>query len=449
MPDAASSPRRFSLAHLILVIPWVALVIDAWAPIQDNSFLWHVRAGTLQINAGSVLTEDPFSYTAGGEAWLTQSWLVELLYGRLEGLSGLDFVPWMMLVVTALTFASIALIAYRVSTSVLTTGVVLLLSTVSLISFLVPRPVIFSYLLFVLVIMGWENRATRWSMPFLFWIWASVHGSFFLGLAYIGLRLLSRKDWKSLPTAFVSGLATLVTAHGLAVTAILLDFVAARPYLSLLSEWRTPELLSVVFFPFFVGIILTFFGATKGRVKSADLILIVPFFAMGLTALRSVPPAWLALIVPISASLPVLGRSLPLRFSRISAGIFAAVVLVVPFVIRADGGLGAGRFPEAAADVLDDSPVFHNDVIGGYLIWADGPERQVFIDDRAELFQGRIEKFVDIRNGREPWEPTFQEYGIEQALLVVDEPMVGWLTDAGWASVYSDEDFIVLRASAD
>jgi hypothetical protein len=305
--------------------------------------------------------------------------------------------------------------------------------------------VVFSYLLFVLVIIGWESPKTRWSLPFLFWIWASVHGSFFIGLAYIGLRLLSRRDWKSLPVAVASGLFTLLTAHGLAITAILFDFVAARPYLSLLSEWRTPQLLSVVFFPFFVGVVIILFGATKDRVTTRDLILIVPFFAMALTALRSVPPAWFALLVPIAGSMPMLGKSLPLRFSRVSAGVFAVVVLVVPFFIRSDGGLADGRFPVGAAAALDESPVFHNDVVGGYLIWAEGPGLQVFIDDRAELFQERIEEFVDIRSGREPWEPVFEEYGISQALLAAEEPMVDWLSDSGWVSVYSDDHFVVLR----
>ena len=45
---AEPSPSRFSVAHLLLVVPWVALVIDAWAEIRDNSFLWHIRAGELQ-----------------------------------------------------------------------------------------------------------------------------------------------------------------------------------------------------------------------------------------------------------------------------------------------------------------------------------------------------------------------------------------------------------------
>ncbi|MGD2103239.1 MAG: hypothetical protein PVG83_13485, partial [Acidimicrobiia bacterium] len=63
MTETASRPsiRRFSVAQLVLLIPWVALVIDAWSPIRDNSFLWHVRAGELQIDAAAVLTADPFS----------------------------------------------------------------------------------------------------------------------------------------------------------------------------------------------------------------------------------------------------------------------------------------------------------------------------------------------------------------------------------------------------
>ncbi|MGH8915100.1 MAG: hypothetical protein ACRDZM_11375, partial [Acidimicrobiia bacterium] len=98
------SQRRFSLAHLILIVPWVALVIDAWAPIRDNSFLWHVRAGELQAVAGEVLVSDPFSFTMFGEPWLTQSWLAELLYAWGESNWGLGFVPPMMLLLSSITF---------------------------------------------------------------------------------------------------------------------------------------------------------------------------------------------------------------------------------------------------------------------------------------------------------------------------------------------------------
>jgi hypothetical protein len=440
----ADDGRRFSLAHLILAIPWVALVIDAFAPIGDNSFLWHVRAGSLQLQQGSVLTTDPFSFTAGGETWLTQSWLAEIIYGRLEDLSGLGFVPWLLLVMTALTFAGIGLIAFKASQSVMATAIVLVLSTVSLISFLVPRPVIFSYLLFVLVILGWERRSTRWTLPFLFWIWASVHGSFFLGLAYVGLRLLSRKEWRALPFPVVSGLVTLITPHGWGVVQMLGDFVAASPYLSLLTEWRTPELFSPVFFPVFVGIALIIYGATRQRLVPLDLLLIVPFFALSLTALRSVPPAWLALLVPVSLSLRGAGRQLPKRFGVPATVIFAMAIGVFPFLLVEREGLATDRFPVDIAESLDGSRVFHNDVVGGFLIWHSGPELQVFIDDRAELYQERMQEYVDVRGGNEPWESLFERYGISQALLGEDEAMVQWLKDAGWNVTGEEEGFVLL-----
>ncbi len=435
---------RFSLAHLLLLVPWVALVIDAWSPISDNSFLWHIRAGTLQASEGSVLTTDPFSFTAGGNTWLTQSWLAELAYARLEDLAGLDFVPWMLLTVTGLTFFGVGLIAYKASGSVLATAVVLLLSTVSLVSFLVPRPVIFSYLLFVLVILAWERPGVRWTLPFLFWIWASVHGSFFVGLAYVGLRLISKKEWKALPFPIAAGLATLLTAHGVGILRILLDFMAARPYLSLLTEWRTPELLSPVFFPVFLGLGLILYGATKQKIGPLDLFVVLPFLALGLTALRSVPPAWIALLVPVSVSMSGWGSRLPKRFGTGPTLAFVALVAVLPFFLAEAGGLREGRFPEELAQSLGPAPVFHDDVVGGYLIYAQGPELQVFIDDRAELYQQGIEEFVDIRNGREPWEPVFEEYGIGQALLRDEEPMVGWLEESGWHVAAEEEGFVLL-----
>ncbi len=443
----AVDERRFSLAHLILAIPWVALVLDAFAPIGDNSFLWHIRAGSLQVELGSVLTTDPFSFTAGGETWLTQSWLADILYGWLEALSDLGFVPWMLLVVTSLTFAGIGLIAFRASQSVMATAVVLLLSTVSLLSFLVPRPVIFSYLLFVLVIMGWERKSTRWTLPFLFWIWASVHGSFFLGLAYVGLRLLAKKEWRAMAFPVVSGLVTLLTPHGWGVVQMLGDFVTASPHLSLLTEWRTPELFSTVFFPVFVGIVLIIYGATRQRLVPLDLVLIVPFFALSLTAMRSVPPAWLALLVPVSLALKGSGQQIPRRFGLVVTAIFGAAIAFVPFFLVDHEGLATDRFPVVLAGSLDDSHAFHNDVVGGFLIWRSGPEFQVFIDDRAELYQERLQEFVDVRSGKQPWEPLFERYGITQALLGEDESMVRWLQDAGWSVAGAEEGFVLLAES--
>jgi hypothetical protein len=442
---ATPSPRRFSFAQLLLIVPWVALVLDAWAPIRDNSFLWHIRAGDLQAAAGEVLTADPFSFTMHGEPWLTQSWLAELLYAWGERNWGLGFVPPMMLLMTSVTFLGIGLIAYKRSQSVSGTAVILILSTVLLLSFMVPRPVIFSFALFVLVILAWERPATRWTVPFLFWVWASVHGSFVLGLAYIGLTLIIDREWKWLPTAILSGLVTLLTAHGLGVLRILLDFVSAGDALALLSEWRRPEIISVVFLPFLVGLALIVWAAVKGRVTPKHLLLIVPFLILAFGATRAVPPSWLAL-VPL-ASLGVYGLqvgSAP-RFSGGQAAVFGAAVLILPFLLASDASLDEERFPVAAVAALDDTRTFHDDRTGGYLIWAEGPARQVFIDDRAELYGERMAEFVAVRDGDEPFEPVFEREGIGQVLLKVTDTVVQDLKSAGWVTVFEDPNYVVLQ----
>lgn len=437
--------RRFSIAHVALIVPWVALVIDAWSSIGDNSFLWHIRAGELQMERASVLTQDPFSFTMMGEEWLTQSWLAELLYGWAEGFSGLGFVPAMILGVSTLAFIGIGLIAYRHSQSVPGTAFVLVLSTLLLISFLVPRPVLFSYLLFVLVILAWDRPGARWTTPLLFWIWASVHGSFVIGLAYVGLTLIMRKEWKLMPSAVVAGLATLVTAHGIGVVEMLLNFGEARDALTFISEWRRPTLDSPVFIAFVGGIAFVVVGAFRQLISPRHLWVLIPFLALGLTSLRAVPPAWIAILPLVSVSLWGLSIGSQKRLGARPALIFGLVVLMMPFLLIEGSELDSERLPVDASHELADVPTFHNDVVGGYLIWAEGPERLVFLDDRAELYLSRMQEFVEVRDGEADWRPVFERDGIEQALLRKDVELVDELASAGWETEYEDEEFLVMR----
>jgi hypothetical protein len=450
MTEAAARPqgRRLSIAHLALLLPWVALVIDSWDPIVDNSFLWHVRAGTVQADQASVLTSDPFSFTMPGERWLTQSWLAELLYGWAEGLTGLGFVPYMILVVGGLTFAGIGLIAYRHSKSVPATAFVMILSILALISFLVPRPVLFSYVLMTLLIVAWDRPKARWAVPFLLWIWASVHASFVIGLAYIGLSLIMKKDWRALPAAIIAGSATLVTAHGMGVVSFLLDFGESNDALQYLTEWRRPSLLDPVALPFLGSLVFIVMGAFRGRILPIHLWLILPFTLLGLTSVRAIPPAFVGLVPVLALSLSGLELGTKGRLRARLAIVFSLVVLTLPFFLISGSRLLEERFPLQAVSTLDASRTFHDDVVGGFLIWAVGPGHKVYIDDRAELYGERMGEFVRLRRGEIDWKPVFDRDGIEQALLKTDAQMTSELREAGWVTVHEDEHFIVLRTGS-
>lgn len=446
MTAAAEQPsgRRFSFAHLVLVVPWIALVIAAWTPIRDNSFLWHIRAGTLQADAGRVLEADPFSFTKGGEHWRTQSWLVELAYAQAETWSnGLGFVPPMLLAVSTVTFIALGLIAFRSSDSLGVTALVLILSVGIMIPFLVPRPVLFSMALFGLLILAWDSPTLRWSIPFLVWIWASVHASFALGLIFIGLSILAARQWKWLPVAIVSGLATLLTAHGLGVIEMLLGFARARETLALISEWRPPSLSAPTFLPFLAGLGLIVWGVIAKRVPGRMLLVAAPFAALGFTSLRSVPPAWIALVSFIAMGGSFMGSGVR-RFSRMSAIVFALVVGFLPFFLKGEGRLDEERFPVAAARRLDHVRTFHDDRTGGYLIWRQGPGFEVYVDDRAELYGELLREFTEVRDAEIPFQPVFEDWGITQILMPRDTDVVAEVIEFGWETVYQDRHFVVL-----
>jgi hypothetical protein len=351
----------------------------------------------------------------------------------------------MMLLLSSITFLGIGLIAYRRSRSEWSTAIIVALTTLLMISFLVPRPVLYSFALFVLVVVAWDRPVTRWTIPLLFWIWASVHGSFVIGLAYVGLTIILESEWKALTTAIVAGLTTFFTAHGLGVLEFLLDFSEAGPALALLSEWRRPELLSVVFAPFMIGIGLILIGAARRRITPRHLIILVPFLMLALSATRAVPPTWIALVPLMGVALADMAAGARKRFAAPAALVFGLVVLVTPWFIISDGSIDDERFPVAASERLADVPTFHDDTAGGYLIWAEGPERLVYIDDRAELYGDRMIEYVEVRDLERDWEPVFARDGIEQVLLRADEELVGELEAAGWSNEYQDDEFVVLR----
>lgn len=445
---AAPPPtRKFTLFHLALLVPFIAIAVNAFERISDNSYLWHVRAGTLQIDTGAVLTADPFSFTMNGEPWLTQSWLVELLYGWLETTFGITFTGHMVLVTSGITMVGLGLLAFKYSKSVPATSIVLILSTIMLGSFLVPRPVLFSYPLFVLVILAWENRRLRWSVPFLFWLWAAIHGSFIIGLAYVVLRTIQKREWKAIVVVFVSGLTTLMTAHGLGVLEMLWSFAEARQYLSLISEWRTPNFLSIDMAPLLIGICLIVYGASKGRIRSTALWIFVPFLFLAVSAERSVGSAWIALVPLVSMSLEGMSVRRVRGFPTPIAVVFAVVILVLPFLFAEATVVDDEKFPVEAVEALKDVRTFHDDYVGGYLIWSAGPQTQVYIDDRAELYQERTEEFVNLRAARADWQEPFAEDGIEQVLLRPDDPLVRLLEAEGWSESYGDEAYVILRPS--
>ena len=401
---------QLRIAHLRFLIPFAVLAWRATLPLGDNSFLWHVRAGAVQLDAGEVLRTDPFSFTAFGEAWRTQSWLAELAYGWLERMTdGIDWVPLMKFLAMGVTLAVLGLVIHRVDRGrhwVTLGGMFLLLWQAA--PFGIARPALLGFLLLALTVaVAHTPRAPLWLLPPLFWLWAAVHGMFAVGLGYLFLEGLRRRSRKQLVVVGVSGLATALTAHGLGTWWIVIQFLKNRGALELISEWQPPDFSNPFLMPLLVVITGLIVAGALGRLAVAALWVVLPFVGFGLLAERNV----VGLLQPLEAA--------------------------------------EERFPtrDAVAALDTGQPLFNGSAVGGYLIYADWPDIEVFIDDRAELYGAEgFQRFHDLKSGIGV-EETFAELGIEQALVSTDWPIVEYLELLGWDYRFEDENFVVMGAS--
>ena len=380
--------QRLSVRHLLLLTPWIGVVVGASQPIRDNSFLWHIRSGELQLSAGRVLTTDPFSSTMAGEPWRTQSWLADLLYGSLERATGdLGWVPWLLVACGGLVLAMVGYVTFRRVSSPIPAALGLVALTWLGLPNLVPRPVLFSFVLLALLMVVFELQSD-WPLPLILWVWAGVHGSFVLGLGLLVLDALRRQmTWQRAVRRFGVGMvAVSFTAHGLGVWSMLESFVVNRGALDFISEWGPPDLMTVAVAPYVLVVLAVLVAAALGRIEARELWVVAPLLVFGLTSARALTPAAIVL-VPFAVSVwrpgskvEVVGPG-PARANLVFAATLIALPLITLFGFQ---GLDTERLPVEAATFLNATQVWHDDATGGYPIYAD--RLPVFIDDRAELY---------------------------------------------------------------
>ena len=447
-PVEAGVERGFQVRHLFVVVPFFLVAVAAVRDIADNSFMWHVRAGTAQLDLGRVLTSDPFSYASPDATWRTQSWLAELGYGLLERWTGgLDWVGVVLFLIGAATLVFVGLTIYSRVQSPYAVAVWLVVLAWLAVPYIQPRPVVLSFVFLALValILRLDQRID-WTLIPAIWLWAALHGSWITGIGLIVLVAVERRSWRLVWLAVAGAGAATLTAHGLGVWQVLYSFADNSDALRLIQEWKAPDFADPVQGPYLLLMIGILLAATKGRISTRQMIVVIPFLIFGMTSRRAVYPAAIVLI-PYAAQMWV---PKPRRVSTrgpllVAAAVMVGAMVVAPLVVRVPQ-LDRTRFPsDLILSTVGPQPFFHNDVIGGYLIWRDWPESQMFIDDRAELFGAQFfEDYQSTVAGR--YEEVFDRYGMRAAIAAPDWPLVTVLERDGWRAYYRDEHFVVLRA---
>lgn len=438
---------RIRIVHALPVVPFFLVGLLVSGVVADNSFLWHIRSGAVQMGSGSLIANDPFSFSRLGEAWRTQSWLAELGYAQMESwLDGLAWANWMVFVLSIVIIGLMGLAVYRRTPSPVTTGIILVAAVWLVAPFMQPRPVIFSFVLLAALVVVLQNRnEALWLVIPIIWIWAGVHGSWVIGGLLIVLEWLRTMDRRVFFAGVVALVASLGTPHGIGTWEVVLDFFQAQDALDLMQEWQVPDFGSPAQMPYFLVIAGVIGAAIRGKIRPKDLIVILPFLFLGLTARRTVVPATIVLLPWAAASIPPL--TVPKSKSSavpVVAVALMAILAVVPMLVARNGALLADRFPsDEARAAMAGLVTFQDTGAGGYLIYREYPDRLVWIDDRAELYGAEmLTEFAEAVAGR--YEPVFDKYEFEAALTVPSWPLTDRLIADGWTTAHEDEYFMVL-----
>jgi hypothetical protein len=225
------------------------------------------------------------------------------------------------------------------------------------------------------------------------------------------LNLANIQEWQSMPFNMWFGKLLLV---------LLLGFLVSQ--LALRPAWRLEE------------IVLFLVGTLMACLYARFILVFVPFFTPLLATLlaRWVPPY---------------DRAKDKYALNALVMVLIAAGLVGYFPSQAElRRTVAEKFPTAAVEYLRGQPaldpVYNNYSFGGYLIYALGPERKVFIDGRADIYErgGVLSDYARISLLKPEAMDLLRGYGVKSCLLVRDEALVTLLAASpDWQQVYADK----------
>ncbi len=481
----AASVRR-TVAGTILSFPAVLIgllilltVMTVQARFGDPDMWWHLKAGETIWKTQSIPHVDSYSFTAAGKLWVAQEWLSELtMYGsyRLGGYSGLTI--WACVIGSLILIAGYLLCRQYAGNPSLAFGGAMGIWCFGTIG-LTARPHMIGYLLLVcelLILRLGRTRTPRWflALPLLFALWINCHSSFVFGIAAAVIALVAWAVplragllespqagrevvfWLSLSIA-LSGIALLVNPVGPRLIWYPFEVMLHQPLnIGSVAEWQPAPFsdirawlllaaaASVLLLPLLVRI----------RIQADELALVAVAFVLAAQHERML---FLFGIV----TMPVLCRLASSVWSpephRREHPVLNGILLSAVAFATASGFPKARdiaiqaeqRAPVKATAFIRNSaipgPILNEYVFGGYLIWAL-PERRVFIDGRADVYEpaGVFAEYGRWATVQEDPHLLLRKYGIRLCLLSKSHPMtqvMRLLPD--WTTVYSDEVAVV------
>jgi hypothetical protein len=459
-------PARAALPWVVGAGVYALLLMLGPQLLNDPDSYSHIAVGRWIMAHGTVLVNDPFSFSMQGAPWTTFEWLSEVLYAEVYELAGWAGV--VALAAAAITLA-IGLLTRLLLRELAPTPA--LLMVIAAVILLTPHMLARPHVLTLPIMVAWaaalirctERRAPPpyYALPLLV-LWANLHGSVILALGLIGPAVIEvlldekRSEWprvllRWLPFAVAAVAATCLTPYGPGPLLAPLKTLGLGHALGLIGEWRPQDFAHFGSFELLLlaGVFALSRGVTLPVVRALVVLGLLHF------ALAQVRNAdLLAILAPLYLATP-LARQLGARAGDDAAGsargvnltAMAVMILATGFALLRNVHPAPQNTPQAAvagAGLAKAGPVLNDYLFGGYLVFAGIP---TFIDGRGELFGGPfIERYNrDVSLADLPdFLKLIDQYKIGATLLAPGTPALALLDRLpDWQRVYSDDVAVV------
>jgi len=465
---------RLTASRLFELMLFIAIFTMALRAPVDTDMWWHLAAGRFSPTF-TPLKFDLFSHSVEGNPWLNHSWLSQHIFYNLYRLGGLQAIALATALLVTLTFLTL----YLGHGNPYIRGFSILLAALASSVVWTPRPHLFSFLAFALVLRRLESLRGKldfFLIPATFMLWANLHSGYAAGLLLLFLSLVGNAADSLLYHDPEAGRKTRLLFIILPLSLFAVCFNPWGPELlfypirtlkiktlqAYIQEWASPNFHDLTNHPAIwltiaIMLVLAFSGIPAGL---AELLPLFAFFYLYLMAVRNVVFYSMISVLTLFRHGEVALRRFGLVRPSGKGNYLNTLLLLLALLAAALRGYHILKgeaieaqerlfLPKGAVEFTLKGKLtgnlFNSYNWGGYLIWHLYPNCRVFVDGRTDLYGDEIlSQFLKVMRGEEGWDLILDSYKVGIVIVERRAPVVRCLElKEGWRKVYEDSLAVV------
>lgn len=476
---------------LILILTFIFFIFifsQSVLSLRDFDIWFHIKSGEIISQLG-IIHYDVFSHSASGREWAPYEWLFQVFVYHFQNIFGFQAIKYLMAVVVTIHTGIIYLTLRKVfDLNRILSFSLSFIYLVSVYEFLTARPHLFAYTflvfnLFLILLYFFKGKNLLFLTIPITLIWANLHGSIFLDVAFFaGYALISLVNfslfkqqawWSKFKTlgiyTLITTVLTILPPLGFLQYQLLWRFFQLREFISsYIDEWAPLSTNPYGFIDFTVTaiLILLIFIITnfkqKTFLKNLWVIPLLPVIIWPYLAVRNIFLAYISLTLILGWNLARF-QPFPYRptIKYLLIGLLVVSIGFHSWLLKYKKDLKeAMRFyyPVNATQFIKNynlqGNMFNEYGYGGYLLYHLYPDHKVFFDGRTDIYlccempdtlELATKKFLSDEEYKKLLDKLWDKYNISYVLLrpekhtILRKIMRILTDDPKWGLVFWDD----------